>query len=157
MKPGKEFIGLGVGAIIQNDEGEILLLKRKNIEHSRTTVDMWSTPGGEVDFGENVEDAVKREIKEEIGVDVNIVKFIGYNDQILENKTVHWHLLEFLCKIANGSPHIVETDKFEELKWFKINEIPKETGISHVIKPLYTLGMIGKEEYENRIRSTVES
>ena len=157
MKPGKDFIGLGVGAIIQNDFGEILLLRREKTDENRTTTDMWSSPGGEVLFGEAVEDAVKREVKEEIGVDVEISEFIGYTDQILDVKKVHWHLLEFICEIKKGTPKIMEPDNFSELKWFKLSEIPMNTGISHVIKPLYQAGLISKAELERRIKSAEKS
>ena len=75
MKSGKDYIGLGVGAIIQNEKNEILLLKRPDtITPDRTTSGMWSVPGGEVEFMEGVEDAIKREVKEEIGIDVEIIK-----------------------------------------------------------------------------------
>lgn len=90
MKPGKDYIGVGVGAIIVNDEGKILLLKRKNsIDKSRTTIGMWSAPGGQVEFGEKAEDAAVRETKEEVGVGVEIVKPIGFSDQILNLTSPH--------------------------------------------------------------------
>jgi len=53
MKSGKDYIGVGVGAIIQDDKGQILLFKRSSKLHpDRTTVGMWSVSGGEVNFGE---------------------------------------------------------------------------------------------------------
>jgi len=158
MKPGKDYIGLGVGAIIINDKGKILLMKRKDtIDKDRSTTGMWSAPGGEVEFGEKVEDAVIREVKEEIGVDAEIVKNIGYTDQILKNPRLHWHGVEFLCKIKNGIPKIMEADKFEKIEWFNPKKIPENTGIAHVIKPLYVMGLINEEDYQKRLKNTPES
>ena len=158
MKAGKDFIGVGVGATILNNKNEILLLKRRqNISEGRTTSGMWSIPGGEVEFMERIEDAVKREVREEIGVDVEIIKHIGYTDQILEKSKVHWSCHHFLCKIKSGEPKIIESDNFEKLVWFSIDKLPKDAGITHVIRPLYLLGLISEEEYKKRLEETSES
>ncbi len=158
MKPGKDHIGLGVGAIITNDEGKILLLKRSDtIDNDRSTVGMWSAPGGEVEFGERVEDATIREVKEEVGVDVEIIKNIGHTDQILKNPKLHWHGVFFLCKIKSGIPKVMELDKSEKIEWFKPEEIPENTGVAHVITPLHLMGLISEEEYQKRLKNTPES
>lgn len=100
LKAGKDFIGVGVGAIIVSDEGKILMMKRAaSIDKSRSTSGLWSVAGGQIDFGESTEDAVKREVKEELGVDVEITRFIGYTNQILKESGVHWLVFHFLCKI----------------------------------------------------------
>jgi len=158
MKPGKDFIGVGVGATILNNKNEMLLIKRRqdNTE-GKTTSGMWSVPGGEVEFMEKIEDAVKREAKEEIGVDLEIVKHIGYTDQILEKSKIHWSCHHFLCEIKNGEPRIIEPDKFEKLEWFPIDKIPKNSGITHIIRPLYLLGLISEDEYKKRLKETPES
>ena len=50
---GKDHIGLGVGAVILRNDTQILLIKRsKQLAKDRTTVGMWSIPGGEVEYGE---------------------------------------------------------------------------------------------------------
>lgn len=158
MKPGKDYIGVGVGAIIINDEEKILLLKRKNsIDKDRTTVGMWSAAGGQVEFGEKTEDAVIREVKEEIGVDVEIIKPAGFTDQILKNSGLHWHLIYFLCKIKNGKPRIMEPENFEKIEWFSPKEMPDNVGFAHVIMPLYLLGLISEKEYKKRLENTPES
>jgi len=158
MKPGKDYMGLGVGAIIQNDKGEILLLKRPStITPDRTTSGMWSVPGGEVEFMEKIEDAVKREVREEVGVEVEIIKNIGYHDQILERAKIHWHCNSFLCKIKSGTPKILEPNKCEKLEWFNPKRFPENCGISHIVVPSYKLGWIDENEYKRRLKTTKES
>ncbi|MBL7169932.1 MAG: NUDIX domain-containing protein [Candidatus Aenigmarchaeota archaeon] len=158
MKSGKNYIGLGTGAIILNDKGEVLLIKRPNtITPDRTTSGMWSVPGGEVKFMEKVEDAVRREVREEIGVEIEIIKSIKYHDQILQESKVHWHCQSFLCKIKSGAPKILEPDKCEKLEWFDPKNLPEDCGIAHVVVPLYKLGWISKDEYERRLENTPES
>lgn len=158
MKPGKDYIGLGVGVIIINNEGKILLLERTDsIDKDRSTVGMWSTPGGEVEFGETVEDAAVREAKEEIGADVEIIKNIGHADQILKNPKLHWHGVYFLCKIKKGIPMVTEQDKAKKIEWFNPKAIPENSGIAHVVTPLHMMGLINEEEYQKRLKNTPES
>ena len=158
MKSGKDYIGVGVGAIIINEHGKLLLIKRRgSIDKSRSTVGLWSAPGGEVEFGEKSEDAVIREVKEEIGVDIEIIKNIGFTDQILNNSGLHWHLIHFLCKIKDGNPSIMEPDNFEKIEWFDTKDIPDGVGIAHVIRPLLLLDLISEEEYKSRLKNTAES
>ena len=158
MKPGKDYIGLGVGAIIHDGAGKILLLKRAGtLDASRSTVGLWSNPGGEVEFGETAEAAAVREAREELGVEVEIERTIGYTDQILPLSGVHWHLVAFLTRIVRGEPRIMEPEKSDDLAWFELSELPENCGIHHVIVPLRQLGWISEEEARRRIESTPES
>ncbi len=90
MKKSEMAVALIVEAIIKDKSGKILLLKRS--EKNKFFVDMWQLPGGKVELGENVQDAIKREIYEETSCDlkkmtVNKVlsfkeKFNGFNGTI---------------------------------------------------------------------------
>ena len=106
---------------------------------------------------EKVGDAVKREVMEEIGVEIEIIKPIEYHNQILEKSGVHWHCQQFHCRIKSGEPRILEPDKCEKLQWFDPKNIPENCGVAHVIVSLYKLGLIDKEKYEKRLRDTPES
>ena len=61
MKAGVDFIGVSVGAMIVNDRGKLLLCKRSKT--ARNEQGQWEIPGGEVEFGEKLTDAIHREIK----------------------------------------------------------------------------------------------
>ena len=66
LAAGKDYIGVGVGAVVLNDLGEVLLiLRRKEPE-----ADKWTIPGGAVEWFEKCADAIKRECLEEVGVNV---------------------------------------------------------------------------------------
>lgn len=156
--PGRDYIGLGCGAVILNKKNEILLMKRsRSLTYHRTTAGLWSIPGGEVEFAEKVEDAVKREIKEELDIEIKILKPIGHWDQILPKSKVHWHSVTFLCRIKRGKPRITEPDKFDQIKWFPLDRIPKDSGIAHVAAPLFLLGYMKRREFEKRLKETPES
>lgn len=124
MKSGEDYIGVGCGALIVNDQGEILLLKRK----SRNDIDSWCKPGGAVELNETSEAAVIREVKEELGVDIVITSFLGFMEHFPvseEGKKQHWVASNFLAKIISGEPKNMEPEKCEEVRWFPISNLPE--------------------------------
>lgn len=58
----------------------------------------WIVPGGHVEFGESLEEAAKREIKEETGMDVEIVELIGHHEAIFPQYDYHTVIFFFLAK-----------------------------------------------------------
>ena len=126
MKPGKDYIGVGCGAFILNEEGKVLLQQR-NKEPERG---YWSIPGGKLEWMETFEDAVKREVKEECDVDIQVEKLLGICDHIVKNENQHWVSPSFLCKITNGEPKIMEPTKHTDMKWFNLNELPEKLTIT---------------------------
>lgn len=129
MIKGIDYIGVSVGALIVNDKGEIFLSKRSI--NTRNQQGCWETPGGAVDFGEKRENAIKREIKEEFGVDIEIIKPFQTVDEILPKEKQHWVATIFLAKIiGNKKPKIMEPRKCDAIGWFSINNLP--TPLSYV-------------------------
>lgn len=121
MQRGKDFIGIGTGGIILNEQGEILLLKRKKEPESGC----WSLPGGAIEYGESAEKAIIREIKEETNLDCYSILFIGYYDYILKVQATHWVSMFFLVQCENYDAQNMEADKHSEHKWFHINRLPE--------------------------------
>ncbi|KGM96191.1 DNA mismatch repair protein MutT [Clostridium novyi A str. 4552] len=126
MIQGKDYIGVGVGAVIKNNRGEVLLLLR-NKEPEKGC---WSIPGGKVEMFENIEDAIKREVKEEVDVDVEIIKLLTVTNHIISKEKTHWVAPTFLVKIINGQVKNVEPQKHQDLKWFSINNLPENITIT---------------------------
>jgi len=72
MKKGIDYIGVAAGAMILDNQGRVFLSKRsQNTSNQRGC---WETPGGSVNFGETLEEAVRREIREEYGVEIDIIE-----------------------------------------------------------------------------------
>jgi len=65
-------ISVAVKAIILNDEGKILAIRRSATDPSRPLT--WDVPGGEVEEGEDLEESILREIKEEVGITVSNIE-----------------------------------------------------------------------------------
>lgn len=121
MEPGIDYIGVGVGAVIVNDDGKVFLAKRG--KKARNEQGTWKIPGGAVEFGEQLEEALRREIKEEHDIDIEIIKLLNVSNHIISEEKQHWVAPIFLCKITQGTPKIMEPDKCEEIGWFNLEEI----------------------------------
>ena len=124
MKLGTDCIGVGCGALIINDKNETLLLKRTS--KTRNEAGFWSKPGGGVELWEKVEDAAKREMKEELGVEVELTKFLGFTESFMKSENQHWISFNYLAKIIKGEVKNLEPDKHEEVKWFSFEKLPEK-------------------------------
>src|SRR2546422_4816188 len=84
-----------VGALIVNNQGKILLAK------SHKWFDSYTLPGGHIEVGETMVDAVKREVKEEVGLDVDLVTMLLIQETIFAPefyKKKHFIFIDFYCK-----------------------------------------------------------
>ncbi|MDY6855335.1 MAG: NUDIX hydrolase [Thermodesulfobacteriota bacterium] len=92
---------LGVGGIVFLDDKIVLVKRGKEPGYGR-----WGIPGGAVKLGENMEQAVKREILEETNIDVDVIKIVKVIDPIIRSKDnrvkYHYVLVDFLCKYKSG-------------------------------------------------------
>jgi 8-oxo-dGTP diphosphatase len=120
MKKGKDYIGVGAGALIFNDEGLLLLsLRGKKAKNERGK---WEIPGGGVEFGETIEEALKREIKEELDIEIEVTEMLQLCNHIIPDEKQHWVSPTYICKIVSGEPKILEPEKCDRIGWFSIEE-----------------------------------
>jgi mutator protein MutT len=123
MKRGVDYIGVAVGAMILNDKGEVLLCKRSQRAYNERGC--WEVPGGAVEFGEKLEDAIRREIREELGVEIELIEQFPAADHIIPGDKQHWVPTTFLAKLMPGNtPKIMEPIKCDALDWFSIDRLP---------------------------------
>jgi ADP-ribose pyrophosphatase YjhB (NUDIX family) len=115
--------GVGCGAFIERD-GKILLIQRVKALEAGT----WSLVGGKVDFGERAEDAVVREVREEIGVTIVLQGFLCLV-QMIDIDGQHWVSPVYRASIVAGAPQICEPDKIADWGWFALNALPAPLGL----------------------------
>lgn len=124
MIRGVDYIGVGVGAIIVNDDGYIFLARRgPNAKNERG---LWEFPGGSVEFGETLAQALQREMLEEYGIEIIVGELVDVVDHILPQEKQHWVSPTYICKIKSGVPKIQEPKKCVDIQWFDINQVPNE-------------------------------
>ncbi len=111
---------VGVGAVIVQD-GKILLVKR-GVEPAKNR---WSIPGGMVELGEKVQDAVIREVEEECGLNVEIARLMDVVDSITvdEEGRVQFHfvILDFLAQVKGGT--LKPDDDVSDARWVLLEEV----------------------------------
>lgn len=123
MEEGVDYIGVGVGAVIINSDTKVFLSKRG--KEVRNESGKWEFPGGGVEFGDTFKDTIVREMKEEYGVDIEVIELLGVDDHIIPDEKQHWIAPTYICKIKSGIPKILEPHKCEEIGWFTIEEVSK--------------------------------
>ncbi|RJQ17456.1 MAG: NUDIX hydrolase [Nitrospiraceae bacterium] len=117
--PGNPF--LTVDAIIEV-EGGIILIRRKNPPPG------WAIPGGFVDYGETIEEAVCREAKEETGLDIKIIRqFHTYSDPKRDPR--HHTVATIFIATATGTPQA--GDDAEEAGIFTRDSLPENIAFDH--------------------------
>lgn len=93
---------VGVGGVVVH-EGRVLLIRRGK----EPLKGCWSVPGGTVELGESLEEAVVRELREETGVEVRPVSTITVFDRIDRRDgevLYHYVIVDFLCELLSGAP-----------------------------------------------------
>jgi len=125
----KKFSGRTVVAIIEFADNKILLVKRGTVAFKG----FWALPGGRVETGETVEEAVVREVKEETGLDVEIVRKIGeyHESGVQDGIEYDYYPACFLVKSYGGKIEKPE-EEIEEIILFDLTEIPEKLAFAHL-------------------------
>lgn len=111
---------VAVNAVIEQD-GRALLARRRDIG-------WWNLPGGGVEPGESVTEGLQRELREEIGAEVEIVRLAGVYSKPQKCEVV----LVFLCHLsANQEQALHTTEEVSELGWFPSSALPPDTLPKH--------------------------
>ena len=125
MRKGIDYVGITVVFFCHDGKGNYLLSKRS--KNCRDEHGNWDPGGGGVDFGENIEDVLRREIKEEYCADILEYEEFGFLDvhRKHDGKPTHWLALLYRVlvnpkQVTNGEPH-----KFDKIDWFRLDNLPK--------------------------------
>ena len=115
---------VGVGVLIQNEKGEVLLGLRKSSHGAGE----WNFPGGHLEFGEKLFETAKREVKEETDLEVQEFELVSVADEMRYIKTDGKHYLNIgiRAKYKGGEPKVMEPTKCEEWKWVGLNDLPEK-------------------------------
>lgn len=134
-----------VVAAVKDKRGRILIAKRRDREFKKAD-GLWELPGGHLRFKEKPEKAAIREVYEETGLKVKVLRLLPkiYNNFWQDRKGNQFHILLILyeCMVAGGRIHKKPQDyKICELKWIWPKEITKYKFLPKTIETLALLNL----------------
>ncbi len=123
-----------MGGIIFNQEGSVLLIRRKKPPEKGK----WSIPGGVVQTGEKLHEALKREIVEECMLNIEVGPILSVSSRIIKSQSgkvrYHYIIVDYLCEYQGGEPE-ARTDA-GDVRWVPVDAINRcelTEGLSEVI------------------------
>jgi len=117
---------VSVAGVITDDHGRVLLIQRADNHR-------WEPPGGVLELGESIPDGVRREVREETGLDVESVALTG----VYKNMNRGIVALVFRCKITGGD--LATTDEASAFRWAANSEIDGLMDQAYAIRVLDAL------------------
>jgi 8-oxo-dGTP diphosphatase len=115
--------------VVVDDRGRVLLSKRAKDPFAGK----WDLPGGFLEEGEHPLDGVKRELREEAGIEIGDERLLGiwmdryeYRRRVVETLNIY-----YAARLAEGTPE--PADDVAEFRWFAANEVPlDELAFAHI-------------------------
>jgi len=103
-----------VGGLIRRPDGQVLLCS------SHKWPGVYTVPGGHVELGETCEEALVREVKEEVGLDVKVVDLLSIQQVIYPKefwKKAHFIFFDYLCSVEGDQTVCVDKDEIQDTIW----------------------------------------
>ncbi len=116
----EKFPRIGVAVIIKKDN-KVLLGKRIGSHGSGT----WAFPGGHLEFNEKIFTCAKREVKEEIGIEIKNLKIGQITEDFFKKEDKHYITFFVVAEYSRGTVKILEPQKCLGWEWFDWNRLPK--------------------------------
>lgn len=101
--------------------GDTYLLVKERLENDQ---DMWIVPGGKVEFGESLEEAVRREMFEELGIEVRIERLIAHHEAI--HVKYDYHTIIFFYELTSDHEPKASIEEVKEVRFMSLEEMVNE-------------------------------
>lgn len=111
---------VGVGVLVLKDNK--ILLKRRKGSHGAGEYE--DAGGGHLDYMESFEECARREIREEVGIEIKNIKFLCVSN-IRKYTPKHYVDIGFVADWASGEAKIMEPDKCDHIDWYDLNNLPE--------------------------------
>ncbi|MEF2967240.1 NUDIX hydrolase [Paenibacillus sp. M1] len=119
--------------IVNSDKTKVLMVQ------NRDNLDTWTLPGGTVEEGETLTEALIREVKEEAGVDIAVYGVLAVNEMVVPDRGEHYVLLTFRAEITGGREATNIPEEISAVSWVELAQGDRlmpyyEDGISGLVK-----------------------
>lgn len=116
----QDFPRVGIGVCVRH-EGKVLFIKRSGVSGDG----MWCFPGGHLDMYEEIEDGARREVREEVGLEITEPKFIALTNTHNKDIGKHYVTLFYLADVISGEARNMEPNKCSQVDWFSWSALPE--------------------------------
>lgn len=111
----------GAYAVIFDEAGRVLFCHRRDC-------DFWNLPGGGVESGEAPWQAVVREVREEVGLAVEVEQLAGLYSWLALDEVIY----SFVCRVTGGA--LSKSDESDDARYFALDALPANTFIEHAAR-----------------------
>jgi 8-oxo-dGTP diphosphatase len=113
----REVPRVGVGCVVMR-AGRALLVKSRRDGR-------WSTPGGNLDFGESPIECARRETAEETGVEVERLRFLAITNDVMPDRGTHYVTIWVQGEARDDAIRIVDDHEIADAGWFDVASLPE--------------------------------
>ena len=133
---------IGVGGIVFNDRGAVLMIKR----NQKPALGQWSVPGGKLAPGETLQDACRREVNEETGLEIRIGHVVAVVERRIEN--FHYIIIDFMATLTPEGLKVPRAcSDVDEARWIQVKKLEKYDlveGLEKIIRKAHQSCQEGK-------------
>lgn len=113
---------LAIGVIIKNKNGDILLVQEKRNKYYENAKDVWGLPAGKVEWTESIEQGLRREMREELNMEIKPIGLIGVYQYLRQDSQCIG--LAFLVEFMGNENNIKHnTEEVQNIQWLSIDKI----------------------------------
>ena len=127
---------IAVGAVVVRDDAMLMVRRARD-----PGAGLWSLPGGRVQYGEYLANAVRREVTEETGLDVTVGDLVGIFEVIGDP---HYVILDFFARVEGASDPRPSTDA-TEVRWVPLDEVERLECTPRFVETLRAWGVLRAE------------
>ena len=125
---------VAVGAVCVHDDALLLVRRGRG-----PAAGEWAVPGGRVEWGETLHEAVVRETAEETGLEVVVDRFLGWVERL--DETYHYVILDFAVTVLDPARPLVAGDDAAEAAWVPVPELSELRLVGGLHEFLHDVGV----------------
>lgn len=129
---------IGVGAIVVHD-GALLMVQRGH----NPGAGLWSIPGGRLEQGELISDALVREVREETGIDIEVGPLAGVLE--VPGNDLHYVILDHFATVTGNSDPVAGADA-ARARWVPLDEVKKLDCTPRFVETMRAWGVLARDE-----------